>query len=120
MCVYISICVITPQPNQITPKPTRRWLGLAGAKTEQHQQECVDSDGGGKTDAHFRAVAGSAALAVGVWGAGRALALSWLDSLATWVEATGPWAAGEKATVQMDEVRTHVWKDGFVRSSILL
>lgn len=54
---------------------------------------------------------GSAALAVGEWGTGRALALSWLDSLATWVEATGAWAAGEKATLRMDEVSTCGWMD---------
>lgn len=79
-------------------------------KTAQ-QHGGVGSNGGGNTEAQFRAVVGSAALAVGEWGVGRALALSWLDSLATWVEATGAWAAEEKATLRMDEVSTRGWMD---------
>lgn len=81
----------------------RRWLGLTAAHDEGNEDV--------KSAAEFQALAGSAALAMGEWGAARALALSWLDALATWVEVTELWPAIEdKATVRMEEVRGVHWK----------
>lgn len=57
-----------------------------------------------KAEAVFAATAGSAALAVGRWGAARALGLSWLDSLATWLEVTQAWPPADKATLRMETV----------------
>lgn len=50
---------------------------------------------------------------MGEWGAARALAVSWLDALATWLEVTDAWPAAEgKATLRMEEVSgLDPWRD---------
>jgi hypothetical protein len=123
----------------------RRWLGLTtsaapaaegGGKGRGGERGMASEDGGSsscsssgsgsssKAEADFRAVAGSAMLAMGEWGTARALALSWLDSLASWLEASAAWPAAEKATLRMDEVgwgvgRGWVYVCMYVRDSLV-
>lgn len=75
----------------------RRWLGLTAAHASGSEEDA-------KAAGEFQSIAGSATFAMAEWGAARALAVSWLDSLATWLEVTEAWAAGDKATLRMEEV----------------
>ncbi len=85
---------------------TRGWLGLARGGAEEGAGSGDGGGGNSKAVGAFRAVAGSPAFAMGDWGTARALGVSWLDSLVTWLEATEAWPAAEKATLRMEDVRT--------------